>query len=104
LKTWAALSQKQRDFLNNLALAYETSSVLFVELERLKEEPLVKAAGVKDIVLKGAAANKYLEIAHAEIWKELKTRSKYHDQLKPLLYKPGKPNRQFDMGDTRLQQ
>ena len=26
------------------------------------------------------------------------------DQLKPLLYKPGKPNRQFDMGDTRLQQ
>ena len=104
LKVWASLTKEQRDFLNNLALAYETSSVLYVELERIKEEPLVKKAGVKDIVLKGAAANKYLEIAHAEIWKELKTRSKYHGQLKPLLYKPGKPNRQFDMGDTRLQQ
>lgn len=104
LKSWASLSQKQKTFLNDLALAYETSSVLFVELERLKEEPLVKKAGVKDIVLKGKAAAKYLEVAHGEIWKELKTRSKYHDQLKPLLYKPGKPNRQFDFGDTRLQQ
>ena len=104
LKVWASLTKEQRNFLNNLALAYETSSVLYVELERIKEEPLVRKAGVKDIVLKGAAANKYLEIAHAEVWKELKKRSKYHDQLKPLLYKPGKPNRQFDMGDTRLQQ
>lgn len=104
LDSWAALSQVQKKFLNDLALAYETSSVLFVELERLKEEPLVKGAGVQDIVLKGKAATKYLEVAHAEIWKELKKRSKYHDQLKPLLYKPGKPNRQFDFGDTRLQQ
>ena len=103
LDTWAALRKKQKDFLNNLALHYETSSVLFVELERQKEEPLVKAAGVKDIVLKGAAAQKYLDVAHGEIWKELKKRSKYHDQLKPLLYKPGKPNRQVDLGDTRLQ-
>ena len=104
LDTWKGLSQKQRDFMNNAALAYETSSVLFVELERLKEEPLVKMAGVKDIILKGKAANKYLEIAHEEIWKQLKERSAYHDQLKPLLYKPGKPDRQFDLGDTRLQQ
>jgi hypothetical protein len=98
------LTKEQRDFLNRLALAYETSSVLYVELERLKEEPLVKKAGVKDFVLKGKVAAKYLEVAHNEIWKELKKRSKYHDQLKPLLYKPGKPNRQFDFGDTRLQQ
>ncbi|MBT5046888.1 MAG: hypothetical protein HOM58_00170 [Rhodospirillaceae bacterium] len=103
LNTWAGLTNAQKKFMNDLALAYETSSVLFVELERLKEEPLVKKAGVKDIVLKGAAAAKYLEVAHGEIWKELKKRSKYHDQLKPLLYKPGKPNRQFDLGDTRLQ-
>ncbi len=103
LNTWASLTKAQRDFLNNLALHYETSSVLFVELERLKEEPLVKGAGVKDIILKGKAAAKYLEVAHGEIWKELKKRSKYSDQLKPLLYKPGKPNRQVDLGDTRLQ-
>jgi len=49
-------------------------------------------------VLKGAAAAKYLEIAHGEIWKELKSRSKYHDQLKPLLYKPGKALRQLKIG------
>jgi TRAP-type C4-dicarboxylate transport system substrate-binding protein len=103
LKTWKSLTQAQQDFLNNLALHYETSSVLYVELERIKEEPLVKAAGVKDIVLKGAAATKYLATAYTEIWKRLKSLSKYHDQLKPLLYKPGKPNRQFDFGDTRLQ-
>ncbi|MBK19481.1 MAG: hypothetical protein CMM52_11665 [Rhodospirillaceae bacterium] len=104
LDTWASLTKAQRDFMNKLALHYETSSVLYVELERLKEEPLVKQAGVKDIVLKGKAAAKYLEVAHGEIWKELKKRSKYHDQLRPLLYKPGKPNRQVDLGDTRLQQ
>lgn len=103
LNTWAALSQQQKKFMNDLAKAYETSSVLFVELERLKEEPLVKEAGVKDIVLKGKAAAKYLEVAHGEIWKELAKRSKYSDQLRPLLYKPGKPNRQFDLGDNRLQ-
>lgn len=103
LKSWASLTQEQKDFLNRLALSYETASVLFVELERIKEEPLVKGAGVKDIVLKGKAAAKYLEVAHSEIWKELAKRSKYADQLRPLLYKPGKPNRQFDFGDTRLQ-
>lgn len=103
LKTWKSLTQQQRDFLNDLALHYETSSVLYVELERLKEELLVKAAGIKDFILKGKAATDYLVVAYDEIWKELKTRSKYHDQLKPLLYKKGKPNRQFDFGDTRLQ-
>jgi len=104
LNTWKSLSKAQRDFLNEMALHYETSSVLYVELERLKEEPLVKKAGVKDFILKGKAATDYLAVANSEIWKELKKRSKYHDQLKPLLYHPGKPNRQFDLGDTRLQQ
>jgi len=103
LDVWASLSKEQRDFLNQLALAYETSSVLFIELERLREEPSIKKAGVQDIVLKGKAARKYLAIANSEIWKELKTRSAYHDQLKPLLYNPDKPHRQFDFGDTRLQ-
>ena len=102
-KSWAALNQKQRDFLNTLALHYETSSVLYVELERQKEEILIAKAGKpKTLKLKGAAAKKYLAIAYAEVWKELKTRSKYHDQLKPLLYKQGSPKRQIDFGDDRL--
>tara|TARA_Y100001934_G_scaffold37836_2_gene43928 strand:- start:621 stop:1664 length:1044 start_codon:yes stop_codon:yes gene_type:complete len=103
LNTWNSLTQKQRDFLNNLALHYETSSVLYVELERQKEEIIIaKTNKPKTIKLKGAAARKYLATAYAEVWKELKKRSKYHDQLKPLLYVQGKPNRQIDFGDDRL--
>ncbi len=104
LDVWASLTKEQKDFLNNLALHYETSSVLYVELERQKEEVLVKKQGIQDIQLTGANAQKYLDIAHSEIWKELKKRSDYHDQLKPLLYTPGKPQRQLDLGDTRLKQ
>ena len=95
LASWKALSQAQKDSLNRMAIEYEVTSVQFVEAERLKEEIAIKAAGVKDVVLKGKAAAKYLEIAHGEIWKELKKRSKYHDALKPLLYHPGKANRQL---------
>jgi TRAP-type C4-dicarboxylate transport system substrate-binding protein len=95
LASWNALSQAQKDLLNRMAVEFEVTSVQFVEAERLREEKIIKATGVKDIVLEGAARAKYLEIAHGEIWKELKKRSKYHDQLKPLLYHPGKANRQL---------
>jgi len=95
LASWKALNQAQKNMLNRMAIEYEVTSVQFIEAERLKEEVQIKAAGVKDIVLTGKAKAKYLEIAHGEIWKELKKRSKYHDQLKPLLYLPGKANRQL---------
>ena len=95
LASWKALSQAHKDMLNRMAIEYEVTSVQYVEAERLKEEVQIKAVGVKDIVLTGKAKAKYLEIAHGEIWKELKNRSKYHDQLKRLLYHPGKANRQL---------
>ena len=102
LASWKALSQAHKepsqahkDMLNRMAIEYEVTSVQYIEAERLKEEVQIKAAGVKDIVLTSKAKAKYLEIAHGEIWKELKKRSKYHDQLKPLLYHPGKANRQL---------
>ena len=104
LASWAKLTKKEKSFLEKVSLEYENTSVKFVEAERLAEEVLVKKQGIIDIQLTGATALKYLDIAHAEIWKELKTRSKYHDQLKPLLYTPGKPDRQMDLGDTRLKQ
>ena len=99
-KTWNSLTQAQKDLLNRIAVEFEVTSVQYVEEQRLREEKVVKAAGIKDIVLKGKAAAKYLEIAHGEIWKELKKRSKYHDQLRSLLYKPGKPNRQLVIGQA----
>ena len=70
----------------------------WIEAQRKAEDKMVMAAGVKDIVLKGKAAARYLDIAHEEIWKQLKERSEYHDKLKPLMYIPGKPNRQADLG------
>ena len=98
LKTWASLTKAQKDLIQRTAIEYETTSVGFVESQRLKEEKVIQNKGIKDVVLKGAAAQKYLSVAHGEIWKELKKRSKYHDQLKPLLYKEGKPNRQVNIG------
>ena len=97
LKTWAALTKAQRDLVERTAIEYETTSVQFVEKTRIKEEKIIKATGIKDIFLERAAADKYLTVAHGEILKELKKRSKYHDQLKPLLYKEGKPNRQVEI-------
>jgi TRAP-type C4-dicarboxylate transport system substrate-binding protein len=99
---WKSLSAKQKALLNAEALKYETSSVKWMEKERLKEDSIIKAAGVKDIALSGAAAAKYLDIAHQEIWKELKKRSTYHDKLKPVMYIPGKASRQVDLGASRL--
>ncbi|MEK9796416.1 MAG: TRAP transporter substrate-binding protein DctP [Alphaproteobacteria bacterium] len=100
MDTWKSLTQAQKALLERIALEFEITSVQFVEAERLREEEIIKKAGIKDVVLKGAAAAKYLEIAHGEVWKELKSRSKYHDQLRPLLYKPGKANRNLSIGQA----
>ncbi len=91
---WDGLSPKERDCMQQQAIAYETSAVKWVEAQRLEEEKILKAGGVIDVVMKGKAAEKYLEIAHEEIWKELKSRSQNHDKLKPLMYIPGKPTLQ----------
>ena len=97
-KIWDSLTKEQKTFLEKQALVYETESVKWLEARRAKEEKEMLAAGVKDIALKGDAAARYLDIAHQVIWKELKERSEYHDKLKPLMYVPGKPNRQVDIG------
>ncbi|MGB0629139.1 MAG: TRAP transporter substrate-binding protein DctP [Alphaproteobacteria bacterium] len=97
LGVWKSLTKAQQDFLTAQAIKYETTSVKWVETQRIAEEKQIKAAGVVDIALKGDAAAKYLDIAHQEIWKELKKRSEYHDKLKPMMYIPGKPSRQVDL-------
>jgi TRAP-type C4-dicarboxylate transport system substrate-binding protein len=97
---WKSMTKAEKSFLTAQGIKYETTSVKWVEVERLKEDKQIKAAGVVDIALKGAAAAKYLDIAHQEIWKELKKRSESHDQLKPLMYVPGKPNRQVDLSSA----
>ena len=95
---WDSLTQKQRDIMNKVAVWYETESVKFVERERQKEEKIIAKSKMETIQLKGKAAAKYLSIAHGEIWKELKKRSKHADELAKLMYVEGKANRQLDIG------
>jgi TRAP-type C4-dicarboxylate transport system substrate-binding protein len=97
LDAWKAMTADQKKVLNEVAVEYETASVLFSEEVRKEDEKKMFAAGAKDIVLKGDAAAKYLEIAHGEIWKELAKRSEYADKLRPLLYQPGKPQWQVNL-------
>ena len=97
LNTWKSLTQAQKDLLNRVTLEYEVTSVQFIEAERLREEAIIKKEGIKDVVMKPEAAAKYLRTAHEEAWKELDKRSTYGKQLRPLMYKPGKPNRQVEI-------
>jgi TRAP-type mannitol/chloroaromatic compound transport system substrate-binding protein len=107
MDVWKGLTQKQRDFLTSAAIKYETDSVHWIESERLKEDKQVAKDGMKDFVLKGKAAEKYVDIAHEEIWKELEKRSPENlKRLKNLMYVAGKPSRQADIptASARLQQ
>jgi len=89
LDVWNKLSGKAKSIVNDVALDYEKTATAFMELQRAKEEKILLDAGVKEIILKGSAAKKYLSIAHSEIWKQLKERSpEYSDKLRAKLYQP----------------
>ena len=96
-KVWDKLGKDKQACMTKVALTYETESVKYVERQRLKEEGELKKAGVQDIVLKGEAAARYLDIAHQRIWDQLKKKSENADQLKPLMYVPGKTKFQADL-------
>jgi len=98
---WKALTDEQRATMTKVGIEYETNSVEYSEGVRMQDEAILKKAGTKDIVLKGNAAAKYLEIAHGEIWKELAKRSTNAEALKPLMYVPGKPQFQVDVASLR---
>ncbi len=95
---WASLTKAQKDLLTKVAIDHETVSVKYIDQQLQKEEAIIAKSPMKTIKLKGKGASKYLTIAHGEIWKELRKRSKYADQLAKLMYIDGKPNRQVDTG------
>jgi len=86
LAKWNALTKAQKDFLNKIVPQYEKTSLAFIDRNVKEDEKTLRDAGVKDIALTGKAAKKYLSIAHGQIWKELKKRSEYADQLRAKLY------------------
>ena len=80
------LPGKAKNLINAVAADYEKSATAYMEVQRAKEEKVLLGAGVKEIILKGSAAAKYLSIAHSEIWKQLKSRSEYSAKLRAKLY------------------
>jgi len=101
LDAWKGMSAAQQKMMTDVGIEYETASVIWSEAVRAEDEKKLKAAGAKDIVLKGDAAARYLEIAHGEIWKELAKRSDNAAKLQPLMYSPGKPEFQVDQEELR---
>ena len=95
---WKSLNKKQRDVMTDVGIWYETASVKFVEKERQREEAVIAKSMMKDINLSKEASAKYLSLAHGEIWKQLKKKSKNADMLRKLMYVDGKANRQVDIG------
>jgi TRAP-type C4-dicarboxylate transport system substrate-binding protein len=100
LDVWDGLTRAQKDFLTKEAMEFERESVKFVQRNWEKEEKIMMTEGgtdgkgVKDLALKGKAAEKYLQIAYEEVWKVFKEKSPEHyEELRKLLYVEGKPNR-----------
>ena len=99
MEVWNGLTRKQQDFLTKEGIEYEKNSVKFIQTQWEKEEKIMltqggtDGKGVKDIALKGKAAEKYLKIAYDEVWKVFKAKSpENYETLRKLLYVEGKPN------------
>ena len=97
LEVWDGLNKAQKDFLTKRAIAFEKTSVKFLQVQWEKEEKIMltkgglDGKGVKDIALKGKAAKKYLDIAYSEVWKVLKAKAPgNYAALRKLLYVEGK--------------
>ncbi len=88
MAAWNGLSRAAKAIITKSGMEYETTSLVYMEIQRKAEEKILHAAGVKDIELKGDAAKRYLSIAHSEIWKQLSKRSEHADALRAKLYRP----------------
>lgn len=88
---WNSLTQKQKEILMEVALHQEKVGPAFMAEHAEKETKTFREAGVKDLVLEGKAAERYLGIAYDVIWQELEKRAPESvEKLRPLLYRaPG---------------
>jgi len=100
LDVWNGLTREQKDLLTKEAIEFEKTSVKFVQKQWENEDKIMMTKGgtdgkgMKEIALKGKAAEKYLQIAYDQVWKVFKEKSPEHyEELRKLLYVEGKPNR-----------
>lgn len=90
LSKWKSLTNEQKEVLEKAVADYEKAAPAFMQKWADKDDKILAEAGVKEIELKGKAAEKYLTTAYDAIWKELGDRSEHAAQLKTKLYRaPG---------------
>ena len=89
LAKWKSLTQEQKQAIESHSRLYEQTSVAFMAKEAAADELAMRQGGVKDLVLEGAAAKKYLKISFDAIWPEYRKLSKGDDgeALLAKLYK-----------------
>ena len=89
LAKWNALTQEQKQAIESHSRLYEQISVAFMAKEAAADEVSLRQGGVKDLVLEGAAGQKYLKTAFEALWIEYKKLSKGDDgeALRAKLYR-----------------
>ncbi|MEE2956818.1 MAG: TRAP transporter substrate-binding protein DctP [Pseudomonadota bacterium] len=68
LNAWNKITQKQRDFLNAMAIQYENTSITSLKKLVDIDNKKVLAAGVKPVNLTGKAAAAYLDTVYNATW------------------------------------
>jgi len=85
---YESLSKTEKDALLAFSVQYEKDALPYMADLKEKDVAVLHKAGVKDLVLEGAARKKYLNTAYGAIWASLEAKnSPYTAQLKEKLYK-----------------
>ena len=71
---WTGLSSEARAFLEKKVIKHEKLSYYFFKLAAAEEAIRFHEAGMKDVVLEGAEATKYLAAAHGSLWAALESK------------------------------
>jgi TRAP-type C4-dicarboxylate transport system substrate-binding protein len=71
LDVWKGLSPQARDLLNNLTIKHERETHNYFKSLATAEEKKMRAAGMKDIHLKGAEKREFVSAAYGGLWESL---------------------------------
>ncbi len=85
---WDSLTQKQKDFLNQMAIESEAKTKAEFSAQQKHEEDVLMKAGVKLVDLPGDAGKKHVQAAHDLVWERLSSRDASNvPALRKALYK-----------------
>jgi TRAP-type C4-dicarboxylate transport system substrate-binding protein len=94
LDKWKKLTQAQRDFLQAMCTKYERIAHDYFVADAKAEQGKLTAAGMKDIRLTGAGAQRYLAAFYDTLWAplEAKVGKPEADEIKKRFYDPAASN------------